>query len=76
MSTAQILYEQFKVLPPRIQRELKMLIVQKEEDEKVPLVEQIREGMKEIRLIKAGKLKAKSADEFLAELREEMKNER
>jgi predicted HTH domain antitoxin len=71
MSTAQILYEQYKVLPPRIQRELKTLIIQ-DEEEKIPLVEQIREGMKEVRLIQAGKLKAKSADEFLAELREEI----
>ncbi len=76
MSTAQILFEQYKVLPPRIQRELKTLINQEEADEHVPLREQIRQGMKEIRLIKEGKLEAKSADDFLAELREELAHER
>ena len=65
MSTAQILFEQYKVLPPRIQRELKTLINQEEADEHVPLREQIRQGMKEIRLIKEGKLEAKSPDDFL-----------
>jgi hypothetical protein len=76
MTTAQVLFEQYKVLPPRIRHELKELINEGDEDEKVPLREQIRQGMKEIRLIKDGKLKAKSADEFLAELREEMTNGR
>lgn len=76
MTTAQVLFEQYKVLPPRIRHELKELINDDDDDEKVPLREQIRQGMKEIRLIKDGKLKAKSADEFLAELRKEMANER
>lgn len=68
MSTAQILYEQYKVLPPRLQRELKKLINEDDEEEKVPLLDQIREGMKEIRLIKDGKLKAKTLREVLDEL--------
>lgn len=76
MNTAQILFEQYKVLPPRVRRELKELINQEEDEEKVPLREQIREGLKEIRLIQEGKLQAKSADEFLAELKKEMADER
>lgn len=76
MNTVQILFEQYKVLPPRVRRELKELINQKEEEEKVPLREQIREGLKEVRLIQEGKLQAKSADEFLEELRKEMADER
>ena len=75
MNTVQILFEQYKVLPPRVRRELKELINQ-EEEERVPLREQIREGLKEIRLVREGKLQAKSADKFLAELRKEMADER
>ncbi len=71
MSTAQILFEQYKVLPPRIKRELKTLINQEEADEHVPLREQIRQGMKEVRLINEGKLQAKSADELLKEIQDE-----
>lgn len=74
MSTAQILFKQYQALPPRIRRELKELIDEEEEDN-VPVIEQIREGMKEIKLIRQGKLKAKSADDFLAELRSEIRNE-
>ena len=71
MSTAQILFEQYKVLPPRIQRELKTLINQEEEEEHVPLREQIRQGLKEVRLIKEGKLEAKSLGELLKEIQDE-----
>lgn len=71
MTTAQVLFEQYKVLPPRIRHELKELINEDEEDEKVPLLEQIRQGMKEVRLIKDGKLKAKSLSEVLQEIRDE-----
>lgn len=70
MSTAQILFKQYQVLPPRIRRELKELIDEAEEDN-VPVIEQIRAGMNEIKLIRQGKLQAKSADDFLAELRNE-----
>jgi hypothetical protein len=70
MSTAQVLFEQYKVLPPRIRHELKELI-NEDEEEKVPLREQIRQGMKEIRLIKEGKLKAKTLGELLQEIKDE-----
>ena len=71
MSTAQILFEQYKVLPPHIKRELKTLINQEAEEEKVPLREQIRQGMKEIRLIKEGKLQAQTLSELLKEMQDE-----
>ena len=71
MSTAQILFEQYKVLPPRIKRELKTLINQEAEEEKVPLREQIRQGMKEIRLVKEGKLQAQTLSELLKEMQDE-----
>ncbi|MBO0930002.1 hypothetical protein [Fibrella aquatilis] len=75
MSTAQILFEQYKVRPPRIRRELKTLIDQEAADEKVPLREQIRQGMREVRLVKEGKLKAQSLGEFLADLSKEIADE-
>lgn len=71
MSTVHILFEQCKVLPSRIQRELKTLINRDEDDEPVPLREQIRQGLREVRLIKEGKLKAKSLSELLEEIRDE-----
>ena len=71
MSTAHILFEQYKVLPSRIQRELKTLINQDKDDEPIPLREQIRQGLREVRLIKEGKLKAKSLSELLEEIRNE-----
>lgn len=71
MTTAQVLFEQYKVLPPRIRHELKELINDDDDDEKVPLREQIRQGMKEIRLIKDGKLKAKTLGELLQEINDE-----
>lgn len=72
MSTAEILFKQYQVLPPRIRRELKNLIDQEEQDdEKVPVIEQIREGMKEVRLVRQGKLQAKTLSEVLNELDDE-----
>ena len=71
MSTAHVLFEQYKVLPSRIQRELKTLINQDKDDEPIPLREQIRQGLREVRLIKEGKLKAKSLSELLEEIRNE-----
>lgn len=42
MTTAQVLFEQYKVLPSRIRHELKELINDDDDDERVPLREQIR----------------------------------
>ena len=58
MSTAQIIYEQYKVLPKKVQKELKSLIISEIEEEKVPLIEQIAQGLREVKLIREGKLKA------------------
>ncbi len=67
MSRAQILFEQYKVLPPRIRRELKELIDKDQAEDKIPVIEQIRAGMREARLIKESRVKPKLAREFLAE---------
>ena len=64
MSTVQILFKQYKVLPPRIQRELKSLIDQKRADVKVSL----REGTREVRLVKEGKLEAQTLGDLLKEI--------
>jgi hypothetical protein len=57
MSTAQIIYEQYKVLPKKVRNELIELIIG-EEEEKEPLIEQIAQGLREVKLIREGKLKA------------------
>jgi ABC-type siderophore export system fused ATPase/permease subunit len=54
MSTAQIISEQYKVLPKRVQKELKALI--NSEDENQPLLAKIEQGLKEVKLIREGKL--------------------
>ncbi len=52
MTTAQIIYEQYKVLPKRVLQELKLLIISKEEAEKpFLLMEDIEQGLKEVKLI-------------------------
>ena len=58
MSTAQIIYEQYKVLPKKVQNELKSLINSENEEENVPLIEQVAKGLREVKLIREGKLKA------------------
>lgn len=57
MSTAQIIYEQYKVLPKKVQNELKSLINSENDEENVRLIEQVTQGLREVKLIRAGKLK-------------------
>lgn len=62
MTTAQIIYEQYKVLPKRVRQELKSLIASEEEAEKpLSLMEEIEEGLKQVKLIREGKLPRKNA---------------
>ncbi len=57
MTTAQIIYEQYKVLPKRVRQELKSLIISEDENEKpFSLMEDIEEGLKEVKMIREGKL--------------------
>lgn len=66
MSTAQIIYEQYKVLPKRVRQELKALIVSEEEMEKpVSLMEEIEESMKQVKLIRDGKMPKKNMRDVL-----------
>lgn len=54
MSTAQSLYEVYKALPKKVQREVKKLI-ENENEEKLPLLVQIEEGLKDVKEMQAGK---------------------
>lgn len=66
MSTAQIIYEQYKVLPKRIQRELKELIIKDKETEKsLSLMEEIEESLKQVKLIQEGKMTKKNMRDIL-----------
>lgn len=57
MTTAQIIYEQYKVLPKRVQKELKALIIKEnEEAPSLSLMEEIEESLKQVKLIQEGKL--------------------
>lgn len=71
MSTAQIIYEQYKVLPKRVRQELKALIIKEEEEEKpMSLMEEIEESLKQVKLIRAGKLPRRT----FADLKKDMKD--
>lgn len=67
MSTAQILFEQYKVLPPKIQAELKSLILEEEETIEIS-VKHLKEAVKEINLLKQGKAKTRPIEDLLSEL--------
>lgn len=62
MTTAQIIYEQYKVLPKRVRKELKSLIKSEEETEKpLSLMGEIEENLKQVKLIRERKLPRKNA---------------
>jgi len=48
---AQIIHEQYKVLPKKVQNELKSLINSENDEEYVRLIEQITKGLREVKLI-------------------------
>lgn len=68
MTTAQIIYEQYKVLPKRVRQELKSLIVSEEAERSFSLMEDIEQGLKEVKLIREGKLPRRT----FADLKREM----
>jgi hypothetical protein len=71
MSTAQIIYEQYKVLPKKVQNELKSLINSENKEETVPLIEQVAQGLREVKLIREGKLPRKTFQDLKHELANE-----
>lgn len=57
MNTAQIIYEQYKILPKRVREELKALIVNEEsENATLTLMEEIEIGLREVKAIREGKI--------------------
>lgn len=72
MNTAQILYEQFKVLPRRVKNELKTLI-ENEGDEYVDIsLPAFKDAVKQVKLFKEGKIEARPISELLKELENEI----
>ncbi|MFN4146401.1 MAG: hypothetical protein ACK4GN_11300 [Runella sp.] len=65
-STAQSFFEVYKALPKKVQKEVKALIVSNER-----LIDQIEEGLKEVKQMKDGQRPKRSVKELLKELRNE-----
>lgn len=66
MSTAQIIYEQYKVLPKRVRLDLKVLIVS--EDEPVSLLNELEIGLRQVKEMQTGKRPKRT----FADLQQEM----
>lgn len=87
MTTAQILFEQYKVLPKRIQQQYKKLILEAERPAAAPQeddeddetgdtirisLEALHTSIEQVKLLKAGKITGRPAREVLAELRDDL----
>lgn len=68
MSTAQIIYEQYRVLPKRIRKELKALIIKEEEE--MTLMEGLEQSLKEVKLMREGKMPVRTFDDLKRDMRE------
>ncbi len=68
MNTAQIIYEQYRILPKRVRTELKALILK--EDEPISLMEEIEAGLKEVKLMQEEKIPTRT----WADLKRELQN--
>lgn len=82
MTTAQVLFQQYQVLPKRIRQELKELIIKAEkpsvdddEDDNGDTIrismKALKESIHEVKLLKAGKQTGRPIEELLAELKRE-----
>ena len=68
MSTAQVLYQQYKALPERLQKELKQLIV-KDENELIEInLSEFKKAVKQVKLLREGKIQARPISELFKEL--------
>ncbi|MDF7821901.1 hypothetical protein P1X15_30070 [Runella sp. MFBS21] len=69
MSTAQIIYEQYKVLPKRVREELKALIINEDSQGQSPtLMQEIEESLKQVKLMKEGKIPKRTWADFKKEI--------
>lgn len=71
MSTAQIIYEQYKVLPTKVKKELIELINQNNDEYVQVCLPSLISGLEELKLVREGKLEASSFDDFLKEFKDE-----
>ena len=72
MSTAQVLYQQYKALPERLQKELKQLIV-KDENELIEInLSEFKKAVKQVKLLREGKIQARPISELFKELENEL----
>lgn len=68
MSTAQIIFKQYQILPKRVKKEL-FGMISKENDDYVQVdVSSLIAGLQELKLVREGKVKSTSARDFLLEL--------
>lgn len=68
MSTAQIIFKQYQILPKRVKKEL-FGMISKENDDYVQVnVSSLIAGLQELKLVREGKAKSTSARDFLLEL--------
>ncbi len=91
MTTAQVLFAQYQVLPPRIRQQFRKLIVAADEPVKISQaldeedndigntirisLEAMHTSIEQVKLLRAGKITGRPAREVLAELRQELADE-
>ncbi|GHB69787.1 hypothetical protein [Persicitalea jodogahamensis] len=70
MNTARILYEQYKVLPKKVRKELKALIISEDEPEASnSLMAEIEHGLEEVKAMKEGKIPVRTFEDIKRDLR-------
>jgi hypothetical protein len=68
MSTAQIIFEQYQILPKRVKKEL-FGMISKEHDDYVQVnLSSLITGLKELKSVREGKMKSTPARDFLLEM--------
>lgn len=68
MSIAEILYEQYKVLPKKVQNELKALINTGDKETVSVSVKALKNAVEEVKQLKEGKIQARPIKELFKEL--------
>lgn len=88
MTTAQVLFAQYQVLPPHIQQQFKKLVMNDAQQKVEPVVNDkddedsgdtirislsaLHTSIEQVKLLRAGKLKTQPAHQMLAEVRAEL----
>jgi len=65
MNTATALFEIYRTLPKRVKKEFKLLI---EHEEEMTLMQEIEAGLKEVKLMKEGKIPTRTFADLKKEL--------